>query len=364
LVIDQLYQTYGRDEYEFEIVQMKTTGDHILDKPLSQIGSKSLFTKELEEALIAHEVDFIVHSLKDLPTTLPAGCCIGSILKREDPSDAIVLRDGLSLSEPFDALSGDQLAVDSDGNARPFTIGTSSHRRISQIKKMNPKSILADCRGNINTRFAKLDGEHTWKEGQTPIEYDLLILATAGLVRGGFGTRISQRLDANYQWYYAVGQGALAIECRANDEKTIKMLRPLNCVNTVCETLAERSLMLKLEGGCSVPIGVRCNWTSALDLKLSAAIFSLDGTETVEDAAVANLPSGIPNVMADHYADGLNHGHGQGDGELNLAGVAPPKCPVLIERYTKCVELGTQLAQTLSDRGGKTILDAIKAQRH
>ncbi|KAG0164003.1 hypothetical protein DFQ28_010940 [Apophysomyces sp. BC1034] len=246
-------------EHEFKIESMSTTGDRILDVALSKIGEKALFTKELEVALEDGRVDFVVHSLKDLPTTLPPGMFLGAIMEREDPNDALVLAD---------RFKNHTLASLPEGSV----IGTSSLRRVAQLKRRYPHLIFKDVRGNLNTRLAKLDN----LEG----EYAAIILAVAGLVRLDKGHRISQILTPS-ESLHAVSQGALGVECRANDQGSIALLKGLNHRDTRLRCLSERALMRTLEGGCSVPIGVNTSLENST-LKLRGLVASLDGQNVVE----------------------------------------------------------------------------------
>lgn len=269
-----------KNEVDFKVVSMTTTGDKVLDKPLPEIGTKSLFTRELEIELLQGRVDFVVHSLKDLPTTLPEGCIIGAILKRESPEDTVVLKKSLrERMNPLDLF----LNHDSQSDGRGFKVGTSSHRRIAMIKRCNSDLECIDIRGNLNTRISKLDND----EG----EYSAIVLAKAGLDRMGWSDRSSVLLrpETNHcleDWCYAVGQGALAVECRSDDHHIRDILSPIIDLKTAHEVVAERSLMRKLEGGCSVPLGVRSSWTQGIDgsdvLNLNAIVLSLDGKKVVK----------------------------------------------------------------------------------
>ena len=250
----------------FEIVTMKTIGDKILDKALPNIGQTNLFTKELEVALSAKEVDMIAHSLKDLPTTLPPGMAISVMYKRDNPTDALVLHpkhDGLQIQT---LLKGS-------------VIGTSSLRRIAQLKRHFPDLLFKTVRGNLNTRLKKLD-----ESG----EYDALVLATSGLERMGWHGRISQELDQSV-CMYAVGQGALAVETRSDDTAVNRLLLPLNDLDTVICCTAERSFLHCLGGGCSAPVGVYAAVEDGA-LRIEGAVFSLDGSEMVKDAVTVRLP--------------------------------------------------------------------------
>ncbi|KAH1003588.1 hypothetical protein HUJ04_003486 [Dendroctonus ponderosae] len=256
---------------EFEIVTMTTLGDQILDIPLPKIGEKSLFTKELESALSAGLVDFIVHSLKDLPTSLPNGMAIGATLSRENPRDALVLQKD---------IKHHTLATLPEGSV----IGTSSLRRTAQLAKKYPHLKVENIRGNLNTRLKKLDDLG---------KYHAIILASAGLNRIGWTNRISKMLNAD-DFLYAVGQGAIAVECRANDEKTIKLLEPLYDLQTALRVIAERSFLKTLGGGCSAPVAVTSDLKmieeKQVQIALKGAVWSLDGAEEIVDEVVGVLP--------------------------------------------------------------------------
>ena len=215
---------------EVRIDVVKTIGDRILDVPLAKIGDKGLFTKELDEALLSGAADLAVHSLKDVPTRLPDGLVIAAITVREDPRDVLILAPGRTGS----------LATLPPG-AR---IGTSSLRRRAQLQARRPDLEVLDLRGNLNTRLAKLDRG----------EYEGIILAAAGVLRLGWDDRISEHLDPS-DWLPAVGQGALAVVARADDEPLLQRLRGLDHAATAAATTAERAFLRALEGGCQVPIG-------------------------------------------------------------------------------------------------------------
>ncbi|XP_035759429.1 porphobilinogen deaminase isoform X3 [Egretta garzetta] len=230
-VVEMLRELYP--DLHFEIVAMSTTGDKILDTALSKIGEKSLFTKELENALERNEVDLVVHSLKDLPTSLPPGFTIGAVCKRENPLDAVVFH-------PKNC--GKTLSLLPEKSV----IGTSSLRRAAQLKKKFPQLEFRDIRGNLNTRLKKLDEKE---------DFGAIILAAAGLKRMGWENRIGQLLSPE-DCLYAVGQGALAVEVRAKDQEILNMVSALHDADTVLRCIAERAFMKRLEGGCSVPVAV------------------------------------------------------------------------------------------------------------
>ncbi|KAJ1679214.1 porphobilinogen deaminase [Spiromyces aspiralis] len=246
-------------EIQIEIKGMTTTGDRILNVGLSKIGEKSLFTKELEVSLERGEVDLVVHALKDLPTQIPEGMKITVITKREDPRDCVIIRSDLKAAG-YTRL--DQLPEGS-------VVGTSSVRRIAQLKRQYPGFVFVDIRGNIDTRMDKL--EKGGKVGDEWVRYSAIILAAAGIKRLGWGDRITEFLK-DEQTMHAVGQGALAIECRKCDEQTAKVLESLNDRRTRLACLAERALMRGLEGGCSVPIGVSTSWSEKKPVGIEQAI--------------------------------------------------------------------------------------------
>ncbi|KAI8049463.1 porphobilinogen deaminase, dipyromethane cofactor binding domain-containing protein [Syncephalis plumigaleata] len=273
--VRNVLRSVSKEPIQLPLTTMTTTGDHILDRPLATIGEKSLFTKELEVALLNGGVDLVVHSLKDLPTTLPEGLDIGAVLVREDPRDAIVLRKDL-----VDTALGTRVVTEGL-SALPAgaVVGTSSVRRRAQLKRAFPHLEFSDVRGNLNTRLRKLDTLRVKNEDDTEGEhtYTVLILAAAGLHRLGWQSRISGYLPPSV-CLHAVGQGALAIECRDNDPRTLACLRPLEHAGTRIRVEAERAVMRALEGGCSVPIGV---WTEisliGSQLTLHAVVVSVDG---------------------------------------------------------------------------------------
>ena len=214
-------------ELDIELVKMSTQGDHMINSPLSKIGGKSLFIKELEVGMLEGRADIAVHSMKDVPYELSDEFEIGAILVRENPFDAFV-------SNHFNEIN------ELPQGAR---VGSCSLRRIVQLKAIRPDLEILDLRGNVNTRLMKLD------QG----EYDAIILACAGLIRLGFEDRIKQPLDAQTS-LPAVGQGALGIENRKGDESVRELIKPLIDSKTMTEVLAERAMNATLEGSCSVAI--------------------------------------------------------------------------------------------------------------
>ena len=295
-----LVQTHWvRDELQkqfpdvtFEVHTMETHGDKVLDVSLSKIGDKGLFTQELEDSMLRGDVDFAVHSLKDLPTRLPEGLMLGCVTEREDPADALVVH---------------EQHKDKQLNTLPqgAVVGTSSLRRLAQLRHHFPHFTFKDIRGNLNTRLRKLD------EGQ----YDAIILAVAGLERLGMGDRVHQTLPPEIS-LHAVGQGALGIECRQGDPDILAVLKVLEHTPTAHRCLAERAFLRELEGGCQVPIGVN-TFLEGETLTLSGIVASLDGQTLIKN---------------------------------QVQGAA-----------TDAEQLGTQLAQQLRSQGAQAILDEINS---
>lgn len=240
---------------EVTLKKIVTKGDRILDVPLAQIGGKGLFTKEIETELLDGTVDLAVHSLKDMPTVLPEGLCLTAITTRANVGDAFVSNKYNSFAElPEGAV-----------------LGTSSLRRKAQLLAVRPDLKIVDLRGNVDTRLRKLD------EGQM----DAIILAAAGLERLGHKDRIKEVIPADI-CLPAVGQGALAIECRTDNEEVRQMLEFLNNLPTKQATDAERAFLGLIEGGCQVPIGVHAEVENDI-ITINAIIASLDGTTILRD---------------------------------------------------------------------------------
>ncbi|KAL0810439.1 hypothetical protein ABMA28_010578 [Loxostege sticticalis] len=268
-VIDCLKKIYP--DKDFNIVTMTTLGDRILNVSLPKIGEKSLFTKDLEDALRNKTVDFVVHSLKDLPTSLPEGLVIGAVFEREDPRDALVLKEDVKDHSLSTLPAGS-------------VIGTSSLRRTAQLRGNHPHLSVVDVRGNLNTRLRKLDAA----DG----EYSALLLAHAGLQRMGWAHRVAKVLPCS-EMMYAVGQGALAVECSQDNEQVLAMLAPFNHPETYCRVLAERSFLKTLGGGCSAPVGVSTRLKpidAQFKLSISGAVWSLDGTTRIDHSLDHTFP--------------------------------------------------------------------------
>lgn len=253
-VADRLRKQY--EGLEVELMHIVTKGDKILDVPLAKIGGKGLFTKELEVAMLEKRVDLAVHSLKDMPTVLPTGLSLTTITKRLDCGDALV-------SPKYQTL---------ENLPKGAKVGTSSLRRKAQLLNIRPDLDIHNLRGNVNTRLRKLEEEN----------FDAIVLAVAGLKRLGFGDKITQIIPRKY-CLPAVGQGALAIETRADDEEIKNMLSFLYDDKTADATIAERVFLAQVEGGCQVPVGVYGEVNEDNTLTVEAVIGSLDGKTIIRD---------------------------------------------------------------------------------
>ncbi|HST53456.1 MAG TPA: hydroxymethylbilane synthase [Pyrinomonadaceae bacterium] len=241
---------------------IKTSGDVMHDVPLASIGGQGAFTKELEVALLERRVSIAVHSLKDLPTITPEGLTIAAVPEREDPRDALVMRADLRVQNP-------SLRNLPHG----ATVGTSSLRRIAQLKHLRPDASIKDLRGNVDTRLRKLDAG----------DYDAIILACAGLRRLGLGERISAPVEIA-EMLPAVSQGALGVETRSDDADTNSLVSRLDHAPTRAAVLAERALLRSLGGGCQVPIAAHAT-VSGGRIRLDGLVASLDGEHVIRDAS-------------------------------------------------------------------------------
>ncbi|KOH43496.1 hydroxymethylbilane synthase [Sunxiuqinia dokdonensis] len=273
---------------QFELKIIKTKGDKILDVALSKIGDKGLFTKEIEQALYDNKIDLAVHSLKDLPTELPENLIVGGMLKRADVRDVFISKDGRKLSE---FTASDKIA-------------TSSLRRQAQLLHYKPDLQIVDIRGNVETRLKKMNDGHC----------DALIMAGAGILRLGYDEVITEFLDTDVM-LPAVSQGAVAIEIREDDDYTQLLVDAVTDETTRATTLAERSLLRELEGGCQVPVGCFSE-VNGDRIKLTGMVASLDGKIRIKKSVETTLD----------------------------------------EASEKAIEL----AQLILDAGGKEILDSIR----
>ncbi len=239
---------------EVELLEIKTKGDHILDTALSKIGDKGLFTKEIEEAILNNSADLAVHSLKDLPTKLPEGLNIASVLKRELPHDVLIAN-----KNTFSSLKAGS------------RIGTSSLRRIAQLKSIRQDLEYIDIRGNLDTRIKKLENG----------EYDGIVLAFAGVKRLDLESKISYHFSPE-ELLPAVGQGALAIEIKDDNFFVQNIIKDLNCEKAYVGSICERAFLRKLQGGCQVPVGAYTKFENET-ITLYGVIADLDGKKIIKD---------------------------------------------------------------------------------
>ncbi|MDG0813720.1 hydroxymethylbilane synthase [Cohnella rhizosphaerae] len=260
---------------DFEVVPIVTRGDRILDVTLSKVGGKGLFVKEIEEALLGGEIDIAIHSMKDMPFELPSGLAIGCVPPREDPRDALVNLTSSTLS-------------DLPPGAR---IGTSSLRRAAQLQSRRPDFRIESLRGNIDTRLRKLESEGL----------DAIVLAAAGLKRMGWNDRITAFIDPE-DCLPAVGQGALAVECRASDQEVLDLLARLNDTAAARAVAAERTFLGLLNGGCQVPIGAYATAASAAPdavVSMTGMVAAADGSSVLKASASGSDPAEVGRRVAE-----------------------------------------------------------------
>lgn len=278
-VIEQLKKV--TDDYDFEIVSLKTKGDKILDVSLAKIGDKGLFTQELESGLLSGEVAFAVHSLKDMPTELPEGLQMSAVLTRHDPSDALISDKYQSFAELPQGAK----------------VGTSSLRRKAQLLNARPDLDIHDLRGNLQTRMRKMREEN----------FDAIILAAAGVERLEWHDQIKEKLSFDI-CLPAVSQGVIGIETRSDDEEIIKLVQLINDKETEACVAAERSLLKSLEGGCQIPIGAYAEITTE-GLRLQGMVGSLDGKKIIRDEITGTVDAG--KELGQQLADRLSQAGGQ-----------------------------------------------------
>jgi hydroxymethylbilane synthase len=262
-------QLFAATGMEAEIINIKTSGDKMQQAPLTQIGGKGVFIKELEDALLEETIDLAVHSVKDVPTDIPSRLMFPAVCKRDDARDCLV---------------GSTLANLRQG-AR---VGTSSLRRQAQLRHLRPDLDLRDLRGNVDTRLRKVESG----------EYEVVVVSKAGLDRLGFSQRISEILSPEV-CMPAVGQGAIAVECRLKDREAEELLTPLDDAETRAAVIAERALLGALHGGCQVPMGA---WAriERNELVMDACVCSVDGAQFVKQHAVA--PPDQATRLGEHMA--------------------------------------------------------------
>ena len=237
------------------LTKIKTTGDKILDVPLAKVGGKGLFVKEIEEAMLANEIDIAVHSMKDVPTFFPDGLHLACITKREDPRDALLSRNKVKFSDL----------------PKGANVGTSSLRRQAQLMNVRPDFVIHQLRGNVDTRLRKL------KEGQ----FDAIILAAAGVKRLGLSENVTEYIDPAIS-LPAIGQGALGIECRVDDRELNDLIAFFNHADSRTCVTGERALLRRLEGGCQVPIACYGKMSDG-KLHLTGLVGSVDGKRIIKD---------------------------------------------------------------------------------
>ncbi|ANU19174.1 hydroxymethylbilane synthase [Planococcus plakortidis] len=258
--------------FEFEIKEIVTKGDRILDVQLSKVGGKGLFVKEIEQALYAKEIDFAVHSMKDMPAVLPEGFVIGCIPEREDPRDAFIANDHVKLMDlPVGAV-----------------VGTSSLRRSSQLLLLRPDLDVQWIRGNIDTRLAKLHSG----------DFDAIILAAAGLKRMGWGDDIVTEFMDTEDCLPAIGQGALAIECREDDEELLAELAKVNDKETELAVTAERKFLKDMNGSCQVPIAGYAT-VAGEEVSFTGLISSPEGDQVYKESAAGTDPVEAGRIVAE-----------------------------------------------------------------
>jgi hydroxymethylbilane synthase len=271
----QLFQLTG---VEAEIIIIKTSGDKMQQSPLTQIGGKGIFIKELEEALLEESIDLAVHSVKDIPTDTPGRLHFPAVCRRDDVRDCLVSHTGT-------------LLANLKQGAR---VGTSSLRRQAQLRHYRTDLDLRDLRGNVDTRLRKVESG----------EYDAIVLSKAGLDRLGWSQKITEPLSTEIS-LPAVGQGAIAIESRVSDQGADEVLSKLNDMETRTAIIAERALLSALQGGCQVPLGAWARMERA-ELVMEAVVCSVDGTQYVREKASA--PPDQAAQLGEHLARVLAEG--------------------------------------------------------
>ena len=251
----------AHNDIDIELIGMKTEGDRFLDSSLVNIGGKGLFVKELEEALLRNDADIAVHSMKDVVVDLPENLILHTILKREDSRDVLIS----NRHKQITALTDNTI------------IGTSSLRRQSQLKNLYPNVVLKDLRGNVGTRLHKLD------DG----EFDAIVLAAAGVIRLGMSDRITEFFPDSHL-LPAIGQGAIGIECRADDSITQELISLLNHEETSICVLAERAFSRRLQGGCQLPIAAYA-FIEDREIILKGLVAELDGSKIIKSKSSGGI---------------------------------------------------------------------------
>jgi hydroxymethylbilane synthase len=271
----QLFQVTG---VEAKIIIIKTSGDKMQQSPLTQIGGKGIFIKELEEALLDESIDLAVHSVKDIPTDIPSRLCFPAVCRRDDVRDCLISNTGTTLANLKQGAR----------------IGTSSLRRQAQLKHFRPDLDIRELRGNVDTRLRKVESG----------EYDAIVLSKAGLDRLGWSQKITEALSPEIS-LPAVGQGAISIESRLKEEETNLILGKLDDVETRTAIIAERALLSALHGGCQVPLGAWARLERG-ELVMEAVVCSVDGVQYVRHSATA--PPDQAAQLGEHMAQLLTEG--------------------------------------------------------
>jgi hydroxymethylbilane synthase len=343
-VVRELKKKWPDAQHEYKIVAMTTTGDKNQKTALHKFNEKALWTQELEALLQNGELDLVVHSLKDMPTQLPIDLELGCVTKRNDPRDAFVIKP--TLVGKYHSL-GDL----PEGSV----VGTSSLRRIAQLKQHYPHLRYTDVRGNIGTRLSKLDNPES--------EYSAIILAAAGLHRVGMAKRITTYLSKdNGGMLHAVGQGALGIETRKDDKRVEDLLSRIGCQRTRRQALAERSLMRTLEGGCSVPIGVETTWLPKPMEGSGIGVKPAEDYDKLTGVAISSPESSEPASEGD---DGLTDEMAMSAIVVSLDGseTAEVDSRKMVLNGEDAEQFGLEVAKLLIDKGADKILERIQLNR-
>ena len=268
---DHVRTRLARLGHAVEIRTITTTGDRVLDRRLESVGGKGAFLKEIEEALLAREVDLAVHSLKDVPTALPDGLALCAFLERADPRDALLASEGQHLASlPFQAR-----------------VGTTSLRRSAQLKALRPDLHVQDLRGNVDTRIRRLRAGH----------FDAILLAMAGLVRLGRLDEVAEALDP-VRFIPAPGQGVVALECRSEDGALREAVQPLHHALSADAVSAERALLARLSGSCNVPLGAHAVREAGC-WRLRAFVARADGSQLLRGERTGTVPDELGRALAD-----------------------------------------------------------------
>ncbi|QQK77129.1 hydroxymethylbilane synthase [Salicibibacter cibarius] len=263
--------------YKFELKKIVTKGDRILDVTLSKVGGKALFVKEIEKAMEDEEIDFAVHSMKDIPSVIPDGFALGAVTERVDPRDVLISESGKKLHElPAGAV-----------------VGTSSLRRQAQILAARPDVEVKWIRGNIETRMRKMKDE----------DFDAIVLAAAGLARMGWSDEIVTEYLAPENSLPSVGQGALGIECRAGDKDILALLKHIHDEKVARTVQAERAFLKNVEGSCQVPVAGHAVMGEGNDVTLRALVASPDGKTLLQDEQTGSDPERLGKIIAANLLD-------------------------------------------------------------